>query len=85
MKNKSITQEAHAIINGPRRQAYGHASKSFQRIANVWTEILGSKVTPHQVALCMIGLKLLRESNKPARDNRVDICGYAELADQLDA
>lgn len=80
---ESILQEAERIINGPRRDSYGDARESFQRIADVWSAVLKTKVTPHQVALCMIGLKLCREANKPARDNRVDMCGYADLADKI--
>lgn len=79
----SILTEAAAIIEGPRRDAYGPAAESFSRIAVVWSALLQHPVTSHDVALCMIALKLLRESNKSARDNRVDICGYAALLDML--
>jgi hypothetical protein len=79
----SILAEAEAIINGPRRASYGDVEESFRRIANVWSAVLRAPVSPAQVALCMIGLKLCREANKEARDNRVDICGYAALLDQL--
>jgi hypothetical protein len=82
-KEKTITQEANEIINGPRREAYGDARESFAAIADVWGRVLKRPVTAREVALCMIGLKLLRESNRHGRDNLVDICGYAELAEKV--
>lgn len=81
--SQSVLQEAEQLINGPRRDAYGPAEESFQRIASVWASILKTPVTAHQVALCMIGLKLCREGNKPARDNLVDIAGYCALAEKI--
>lgn len=80
---KSVLQEAEAVINGPRRESYGDAQESFNRVALLWSGILKTPVTAHQVALCMIGLKLCRESTKHQRDNLVDIAGYTELANQL--
>lgn len=82
-EGKSILHEAEEIVNGPRRDAYGSAKESFDRIASVWSAVLKTPVTGHQVALCMIGLKLCREANKPGRDNLVDIAGYAELASKV--
>jgi hypothetical protein len=83
MKEPSVLAEAEQIINGPRRDAYGDVAESFNRIASVWSAILKRPVTAREVALCMIGLKLCRESNSHGRDNLVDICGYAELANQV--
>ncbi len=80
----TITEEAESIINGPRRDSYGPVEESFQRTANIWSGILNIPVSPQQVALCMIGLKLQREANQPARDNRVDIAGYDLLLDKLE-
>lgn len=80
---KTINQTAAAIVSGPRRKSYGDAKASFERIARSWSDILRSPVTSRQVALCMVALKVLRDSNKPKRDNLVDIAGYAELADKL--
>jgi hypothetical protein len=79
----TVTQEAHQIINGARRSSYGPADESFRRIATVWGAVLGQPITPMQVALCMVGLKLLRQAANHHRDNLVDLCGYAELADLI--
>lgn len=79
----SLFKEATALITGPRRESYGPVRESFERDALVWSQILGVEVTPRQVALCMIGLKLLREANKASRDNRVDLAGYTALLEEL--
>lgn len=83
MTNMTVLQEAESIINGPRRDVYGPAEESFARIASVWSAILKREVTSHQVALCMIGLKLCREANCKNRDNLVDIAGYVALAGKI--
>jgi hypothetical protein len=82
-KPKSVLQEAEQIINGPRRQSYGPAGKSFEKIAGGWSSIVGTPISPRQVALMMIWLKVCRDANKPGRDNLVDAAGYAGLADLL--
>lgn len=82
-KPKSVTLEANEIVNGPRQQSYGHPRKNFEQTAKIWSAILGVSVTPEQVGLCMIGVKLSRQSHTPKRDNLVDIAGYAETVNML--
>lgn len=75
---ESILQEAENLIHGDRRGDYGHPLDDFTRTAKMWAAILGlTTVTPEEVGLCMIALKISRECNKPKRDNLVDVCGYA--------
>ena len=82
-KKESILFEAHNLVHGVRGEDYGHPYEDFSRTAKIWSAILGVDVTPEQVALCMIGVKISRECNKPKRDNRVDIAGYAEALDMV--
>lgn len=79
----TILEEAQNLIQGDRRDDYGPVEESFLRIASIWTGVLGRPVSPQQVALCMIGLKLYREANTHKRDNLVDIAGYTALLEQL--
>lgn len=79
----SVLKIADNIINGDRRDAYGDVRKSFAAVAETWGDILHVDVTPQQVALCMVALKLHREANSHKRDNLIDLCGYAALLDQL--
>ena len=72
-----ILEEALAITNGDRATDYGDMKESFDRIAELWSPILGVPVTAKQVALCMIQLKISRCLTSDKRDNWVDIAGYA--------
>jgi hypothetical protein len=77
VNKESILQEAEKIVNGDRRKDYGGPLESFTKIAALWSPILGVDITPDQVALCMIGLKIARATNGMQRDSLVDIAGYA--------
>lgn len=82
-KQETILEEALRIVEGDRRESYGDERKSFARVASGWSHILDQNVTPQEVALCMMWLKMCREVNKSSRDNLVDVCGYAHLASKL--
>ena len=77
----SILVEADSLVNGPRRRAYGHPREDYGRAAKMFAAILGVDVTPSQAILCMVAVKISRECHRPARDNRVDIAGYAKCLD----
>ena len=63
-----------------RRDDYGDAADQFLAIAARWSITLGMPVTPAQVALCMIDLKLARLTYDPRHiDSVVDVIGYAAL------
>ena len=80
MNRKKILQEAEKVINGDRAKDYGDARENHQRIADMWSAILGHPVTVGQVYQCMIAVKLARLSNTPDhQDSWVDIAGYAAL------
>lgn len=79
----NVFEEATAIVGGARRTDYGSVRESFARIAKAWSAVLPCEVSAEQVALCMIGLKLVRESNSHKRDNVVDKAGYARCLEQL--
>jgi hypothetical protein len=72
----SIADEAIGLVSGDRQKAYGHPAKNFDDIARLWSVMLGVEVTPAQVGLCMIQVKLAREVFVPKRDNLVDAVGY---------
>ena len=76
MIEQTILDEAKELIYGARQQSYGHPWLDFSRIAKIWEAIFGHPVTPEQVALCLIGVKISREVNAHKRDNLVDGAGY---------
>jgi hypothetical protein len=79
---KTAYQIAGEITKGERKSDYGDAFDNHSRIAQIWSGILNRTVTPLQVNLCMIGLKLARQANRPKQDNFTDVIGYAKIADE---
>ena len=83
---ETILDEAKRITAADRQQDYGHPSADFARTAMLWTAILagrfrdGQHVTPMDIPLCMIAVKLARQAHRHKRDNLVDIAGYARTA-----
>lgn len=71
------------LIDG-RVNVYGDPVMGFTRHAQVWSGILGIEVQPWQVALCMLGYKLVRTGITPDySDNSDDIEGYLDIFRQL--
>ena len=83
MNKETILEEAQRLVHGDRGANYGHPYDDFSRTAAIWSAILNVQVTPEEVALCMVGLKISREVNKPKRDNVVDGAGYFETLDMV--
>jgi len=75
--SESILLEAERITNGERNAAYGHPLTDYRCTAALWSAIIGVEITPQQAILCMIAVKLSRESRHHKRDNIVDMAGYA--------
>ena len=69
--------EAAELIHGQRAIDYGDPRENFARIAALWTVVLGIKVAPWQVAVCMLMLKVARIVKTPShRDSWLDSGGY---------
>lgn len=81
---ESPLMEAHLLVNGDRQDDYGHPIDDFSKTALIWTAVLQDKLKPGEqveaedVPLCMVGVKLSRQVNRPKRDNIVDGQGYFE-------
>lgn len=75
-------EEAARIVLGPRGDFYDHPYDNFARTALIWQGVLYSKLapgahlTPEDVALCMLGVKIAREAFRHKHDNLVDGHGY---------
>lgn len=63
-----------------RTEQYGPPTQSLDNLAEGWSRIIGTPVTPRQVALCMVWLKVCRDLNKPGEDNIIDMINYAAMA-----
>jgi hypothetical protein len=72
-------REAARLISNERDEQYGKPEDNFNRIARIWSVVLGIDVTEEDVAMCMVGVKMARYSSKSGfqPDTWVDIAGYA--------
>lgn len=83
MTSEEILQQAADII-AERGVAYGDVATSMSAIAERWSITLGRAVTPAQVVLCMVDLKLTRLAHDPThQDSIVDVIGYAALMPEV--
>lgn len=71
--------EAGRIIDGERDKQYGGPEDNFARIAKIWSVILSTEVTPEDVAMMMVGVKVARYASKSGfqADTWIDVAGYA--------
>ncbi len=87
LANETICQEADRIVDVDRQAQYGHPLDNFGQTSEMVTALLrgklkpGAVVSPEEVGLIQILVKVSRESNYPKRDNRVDIAGYAKTVE----
>ena len=77
----TVAFDAVEAVTGARAAMYGHPYVDFLKVSLMWESIFGIPVTPEQVGLAMICVKLARQCNTHARDNLVDIIGYALTVD----
>ena len=79
----TLLQDVQRIVQ-ERQNYYGSPLANFTEIAKRWSLTLKTPVTPAQVALCMIDLKISRLSyNSTHADSLLDIIGYAECFSQI--
>ena len=77
MNGAMLLQHAAGVVEN-RRDHYGEPEALFAQIAARWSLVLGITVTPAQVALCLIDLKLARLTRDPSHlDSIFDVAGYA--------
>lgn len=87
-KPADIFERARELIHGQRQADYGDKLENFSQIAAFWNAQLARKlnaqITPADVGMMMIGLKLARLSKSPTHyDALLDVAGYAGCLEQL--
>lgn len=77
--------EISSIILDVRDKNYGNPFDLFNLIAKKWSATLGIPITPQQVGLLMIDLKLARYQQNPKNfDSLIDIIGYVCCLDDIE-
>lgn len=80
---QTILEEAQTLVYGDRNKDYGTVRENFKTIADLWSTVLKTEVTPEQVGLCMVQVKIARQMFKPKRDNLVDGAGYFATIEKM--
>lgn len=82
--NKPLLQRANELIGGDRQKDYGDKLQNFAQIAMLWQGTLAAKlqaaakITPEDVALLMIQVKIARLAKSPDHEDSIlDVAGYA--------
>lgn len=83
-QNKTILDEAKSAVYGDRQDDYGTVTENFTTIAKLWSAVLKTEITPQQVGLCMVQVKIARQMYKPKRDNLVDGAGYFATIEKME-
>jgi hypothetical protein len=77
MNGEAFLEHAAGLVTRRRRE-YGEPVDLFEHIAKRWSLTLGVKVSPAQVVLGLIDVKLARLARDPKHlDSQVDVAGYA--------
>jgi hypothetical protein len=77
MNAEAFLEHAAALVTRRRRE-YGEPVDLFEHIAQRWSLTLSAKVSPAQVVLCLIDVKMARLAPDPRHlDSQVDVAGYA--------
>ena len=83
MSTDGILKHA-ADVLAERSETYGAPDQAMAAIAARWSLTLGHPVTPAEVVLCMIDLKLTRLARDPRhQDSILDIAGYAAVLHEV--
>lgn len=87
MTGETILEEAQRLTSGARQVAYGRPIDNYQLLADLVNAYLGPKLTepltPEDVAMVMVLVKVARERHRPHRDNRTDGAGYFQVIELI--
>lgn len=66
-------------------ERHGHPYEAFTRDSQVVSALLGKDITPEEIPLIMMGLKLSRYAHNPSegRGSLIDVAGYAATIEML--
>ena len=86
MTRAEILEQAKQIVCTDREETYGEPENNFSLIAALWSTYISREISPEDVAMMMVLLKIARiKTGKHKADNYIDLCGYASCAGELGA
>jgi hypothetical protein len=77
MNAEQLLEHAADLVTRRRRE-YGEPVDLFEQVAKRWSLTLDTQISPAQVVLCLIDLKVARLARDPRHfDSQADVAGYA--------
>jgi Domain of unknown function (DUF6378) len=84
MRASDVCRRAADLVSSGRARQHGDARLLHTRIAALWSVHLGRLITPHDVALMMMLLRVARTAGGTFNlDNYIDAAGYAGIPAEL--
>jgi hypothetical protein len=83
MDREETLKKAIELTMGDRNKSYDDPFPNHDRIAKIWSVVLGVEIDAAQVALCMAGLKLARLAHKYDDDSFIDGAAYFAIANEV--
>lgn len=87
MNTIELEQEIKRKLREQKQKEYGNYEENFHILALLWSVILKNKlkndIEPHEVANCMVMLKLMRVAEKYKQDSYLDASIYLDMAKEL--
>ena len=80
---REYLDKAAKIVQGQRQFDYGNKYENHENISKLWSAYLGYEVSPHDVAICMLLVKVARLKHRKTEDCYVDMAGYAAIAGEI--
>ena len=84
MDSREYLEKTLKVIKGPRERDYGDKYMNHVNISKLWSDYLSYEISPHDVAICMLLVKIARLKHRPTEDCYVDMAGYAAIAGEIE-
>jgi len=81
--DSNILDKAKNILFGERDSDYGDFVKNFKEISEISKILTRKDLTPEDCCKVLIAVKLAREGYKHKEDNLIDLCGYANILNEI--
>ena len=82
-KTNELLDEVKGTLH-ERGRIYGSSRTNHERISELWSGYLGDYISPMQVSMCMLLVKVSRLCESPSHSDSVkDIIGYAAIYNEL--
>ena len=83
MRTREYLDTAARIVTGQRQYDYGDKYQNHENIAKLWSAYLDFNISAHDVAICMMLVKVARLKHRTTEDGYIDMAGYAAIAGEI--